>query len=84
VLRPTDTGTVHRQLLFTPFLRVMIESQGDPRGLIVTPLVRAIRTNPRLGYDLELRQSGRRLARIRASGSCNIFGCVFSRVSFQR
>jgi hypothetical protein len=84
VLRPTDTGTFRRQLLFTPFLRVMIESQIDPRGLLVTPLVRAIRTNPRLGYELELRQGGRRLVRIRAAGSCNAFGCVFPRVSFQR
>ena len=70
--------------LFAPFTRVRIESVGDPRGLIVTFNVRGVITNPRLGYELDVRQAGRRLFRVRGAGRCSAFGCVFSRLNLQR
>jgi hypothetical protein len=77
--RPTDSprrsgGTIRR-----PFAQVRVERVADPDGLLVTFGIRRQTANPRLGYEIQLLQGGRRFARLRAAGSCSAFGCRFPR-----
>jgi hypothetical protein len=81
-LRPTDPGWEASRQILAPFLQVIATNEGSFAHLIVH--MRRVTANPKLGYELVLRQGKRRVGRIRAAGSCSAFGCDFSTFRVQR
>ena len=84
-LRPTDPGWKADHRIVLPFLQVIGSYQGGITGFTQLLVgMRGVTANPRLGYDLMLRQGTRQVGRIRAAGSCSAFGCRFSTFILQR
>lgn len=82
-LRPTDPGWQAQRRLVLPYLQAIADLQD---GVFLDLLVgmRRVTANPKLGYELEIRQGTHRVGRIRAAGSCSAFGCAFSTFRLQR
>lgn len=81
-LRETDPGWRARRRMLVPFMQVIGSNEGGFVHLLVG--MRGVTANPKLGYELELRQGTRRVGRIRAAGSCSAFGCDFRTFRVQR
>jgi hypothetical protein len=92
ILRPTDPATAggtRRRALngVTATLRAELQELGggdavDGLGLTFRVLHRA--TNPRLGYEIQVLQARKRIARLRAASRCDSFFCPFSILRFDR
>lgn len=81
-LRPTDPGWQASRVMRAPFMLAIGSNEGSFAHLLIG--MKGVTSNPKLGYELELRQGKRRVGRIRAAGSCSAFGCDFSPFSVQR
>jgi hypothetical protein len=91
ILRPTDTsaaGSTRARVLHGVSAQLRTELQqlegtaGD--GLSLTFQVLHRTTNPKLGYEIQILQGGRRIARLRAASRCDSFFCPFSTFKFGR
>jgi hypothetical protein len=91
ILRPTDTsaaGSTRARVLNGGSAQLRLELQAlegtaiDGLELTFRTLHRS--TNPRLGYEIQILQGGRRIARLRAASRCNAFFCPFSTFKFGR
>lgn len=63
-----------------------VELQGDAAvdAMALTFRVLHRSTNPKLGYEIQILQAGRRIARLRVASRCNSFLCPFSTFKFGR
>jgi hypothetical protein len=84
-LRETDRAFGARRSVSWPFVGATATYEGGGIGFVNLRVgIGRVTSNPRLGYELELRQGTRRLGRIRAAGRCSAFGCDFSTFRVQR
>jgi hypothetical protein len=90
ILRPTDTsaqGSTRRRVLngISAKLAAELTQEGASLdGLLLTFSVLRRSTNPSLGYEIQLLQGGRRVARLRTAARCNAFLCPPSIFRFGR
>jgi hypothetical protein len=91
ILRPTDTsasGSTRPRVLqggsaqLRTELQALEGTEADALSLTFRVLHRS--TNPRLGYEIQILQGGRRIARLRAASRCDSFFCPFSTFKFGR
>lgn len=84
-LQPTDKGWQVDRVIRVPFLQVGGNYEaGQPGFLNLLVGMRAVTSNPKLGYELQIVQGRRLVGRIRAAGSCSAFGCNFTTFRVQR
>ena len=65
--------------------RMFTAAHGDREALTLRVKPRGVGIRERsVGYELQLVQAGRQIARVRAAGRCSDFGCVWRKLKIQR